>query len=400
MEGRGGNPAFIICSPSTVMCIVVNIAKSTTLTPNRHTRARNHRPDDPMIEITADGVVLDMAGTVLDGENFSGVGILVRGRSEVTIRNGMIRGFYQGIRIEDCRSVTIENCVVSDNHNPTGVGWLADTGNPNEEGFGGGIRLVGVTDSRIESITATNNFNGIELVRCERVTVRESNASHNGNVGVHLLASCDNVIENNRADHCIRFAGRFWNDTADSAGILLEEFSHRNRIVGNSLRYGGDGFFIRANNRHPSNDNYIARNDGSFSPNNAFEATFSEGNVFEDNAASYSNYGFWLGYSRNTTLRGNRVISNRADGIAIEHGSHNEIADNQIQNNLCGVRLWWSQSQVGDDASEGYVLRDNVISDSRQCGVYCLDTRDVESTGNRFDNNPHDFRQQWDSIRE
>ncbi|MCH7801009.1 MAG: right-handed parallel beta-helix repeat-containing protein [Chloroflexi bacterium] len=315
------------------------------------------------------------------------------------IRNGMIRGFYQGIKIVDCQRVTIENCVVSDNHNPADTGWLTDTASPNEEGFGGGIYLAGVTEGLIEGNTATGNFNGVDLVRCERVTVRGNNASHSGNVGIHLLASSDNVIEDNQADHCIRFAGRFWNDTADSAGILLEEYSHRNRIVGNSLRHGGDGFFIRANNRHPSNDNYVARNDGSFSPNNAFEATFSEGNLFEDNVASFSNYGFWLGYSRRTTVRNNRIISNRSDGVAIEHGSRNSIESNEISGNLCGVRLWWSPSQVGDDPSEKYVVRDNTINGSRQYGVYCLDTRDVEVTGNRFDNNSQDFRQVWEYFR-
>jgi parallel beta-helix repeat protein len=288
----------------------MKITTSASLTPDRITRAQNQQIDGPMIEIMADGVDVDMAGAVLDGENFSGVGILVHGRSDVTIRNGMIRGFYQGIKIVDCQRVTIENCVVSDNYNPTDTGWLEDTATPNENGFGGGIYLSGVTDSHIKGNTATSNYNGLDLVRCERVTVRGNDFSHSGNVGIHLLASSDNVIEDNCADHCIRFAGRFWNDTADSAGILLEEFSNRNRIIGNSLRYGGDGFFIRANNRHPSNDNYIARNDGSFSPNNAFEATFSEGNVFEDNVASFSNYGFWLGYSRTTTLRNNRIVSN------------------------------------------------------------------------------------------
>ena len=237
----------------------MKITESTILTPGRYTRAGNHSPELSIIEVEADGVVLDMAGAVLDGEDFSGVGILMRGRSDITIRNGMIRGFYQGLQIENCQRVTIENCVVSDNHNPVDAGWLADTANPSEDGFGGGIHLSHVTDSLIQGNTTTNNFNGLGLVRCERVTVRGNDASYSGNVGLHLLAPCDNIIEDNRADHCIRFAGRFWNDTADSAGILLEEFSHRNRIVGNSLRYGGDGFFIRANNRHSSNDNFIAR---------------------------------------------------------------------------------------------------------------------------------------------
>ena len=46
------------------------------------------------------------------------------------------------------------------------AGWLADTGNPNEDGFGGGIHLSHVTDNLIEGNKATNNFNGIDLVRC------------------------------------------------------------------------------------------------------------------------------------------------------------------------------------------------------------------------------------------
>ena len=93
----------------------------------------------------------------------------------------------------------------------------------------------------------------------------------------------------------------------------MEEYSHYNKIIGNSLRYSGDGFFIRANDH-----NYVARNEGSFSPNNAFEAVFSRYNVFEDNVADFSNYGFWLGYSRDTVVLRNRARSNRVDGIAIE----------------------------------------------------------------------------------
>ena len=35
-------------------------------------------------------------------------------------------------------------------------------------------------------------------------------------------------------------------------------------------------------------------NDASHSSANAFEATFSNGNIFRRNRASYSSYGFWL----------------------------------------------------------------------------------------------------------
>ena len=48
----------------------MKITESTILTPGRYTRAGNHSPELPIIEVEADGVVLDMAGAVLDGEDF------------------------------------------------------------------------------------------------------------------------------------------------------------------------------------------------------------------------------------------------------------------------------------------------------------------------------------------
>ena len=315
----------------------MKIRRTTRLEPRRYTRSEGET--DALIEVSRDGVEIDLAGAVLDGEDRTGFGVYLHDCRRVTIRNGIIKGFYYGIRAENVRELRIENCVVSDNHNPD-VGWLSDTDDPVEDGFGGGVYLCEVYDSLILGNDMNNNLNGIDLVRSDRNTIRENNASGNGNIGIHLLRSSHNSIESNRADHCIRYTDRFWCDTADSAGVLLEEYSSHNRIADNSMRYCGDGFFIRANNRHSCNHNYVARNDASFSPNNAFEAVFSEFNVFEDNIAAFSNYGFWLGYSRNSVVRGNRISTNRLDGVSIEHGSHNTIEDNDIEGNRTGIRLW------------------------------------------------------------
>ena len=339
------------------------------------------------IEVDSDGVELDLGGAVLDGETFKGSGIYVHDCEGATIRNGTIKGFYYGIRAQNVKKLRIENCVVSDNHNPSDAGWLSDTVDPAEDGFGGGIYLREVSDSLIQGNDLNNNFNGLDLVRSNANTVRGNNASNNGNIGIHLLGSSGNIIEENRADHCIRFTGRFPNDTADSAGLLLEEYSHNNRIVRNTMRYSGDGLFIRANNRHSSNHNYVAHNDGSFSPNNAFEAVFSEHNVFEDNVADFSNYGFWLGYSRHTVVRRNRVRGNRLDGVAIEHGSHNIIEENEIEGNRHGIRLWQEGARAKQDRSEDYQIRENGIRNSRECGVLYSYTDGVVLEKNTYENN-------------
>ena len=215
-------------------------------------------------------------------------------------------------------------------------------------------------------------------------------------MGIYLLSSSRNEVLHNLAEHCIRYTGRFWCDTADSAGILLENSSNHNRIIGNSLRYSGDGFFIRASNREPSNHNFISGNDGSYSPNNAFEAGFSSVNVFEDNIANCSNYGFWLGYSTNTTVKGNEIRSNRFDGIAIEHGQDNSIEDNRIEGNRNGIRLWSGPAPEGrasrDLPPRSCTISGNQINDSRDCGISVTEDHEVGLKKNCFSTQPDGLR--------
>ena len=348
--------------------IILNPDRYTAANPVPHGRSSgDHLPSDScLLEVSTDGVMVNLNGSVLDGENTINAGIYVHDCRDVTIKKGMVRAFYVGIRAVNVENLNIETCVVSDNHNPTDVEWLPDADDPKEEGFGAGIYLFRVFDSVIQGNLLNNNFNGLSLVRSKRNRIAGNNASYSGNLGIHLLGSSLNVVGDNQADHCIRYTGRFWCDTADSAGVLLEEDSHHNRITGNSLRYSGDGFFIRANNGHSCDHNYIARNDASFSPNNAFEAGFSQHNVFEENVASFSNYGFWLGFSSDTVVRHNRILANRLDGIAIDSGNQNNIQGNKIQGNRNGVRLW--SGRPGELSQITSVVR-NEINASRECAV-------------------------------
>ena len=348
--------------------IILNPDRYTAANPVPHGRSSgDHLPSDScLLEVSTDGVMVNLNGSVLDGENTINAGIYVHDCRDVTIKKGMVRAFYVGIRAVNVENLNIENCVVSDNHNPTDVEWLPDADDPKEEGFGAGIYLFRVFDSVIQGNLLNNNFNGLSLVRSKRNRIAGNNASYSGNLGIHLLGSSHNVVGDNQADHCIRYTGRFWCDTADSAGVLLEEDSHHNRITGISLRYSGDGFFIRANNGHSCDHNYIARNDASFSPNNAFESGFSQHNGFEENVASFSNYGFWLGFSSDTVVRHNRILANRLDGIAIDSGNQNNIQGNKIQGNRNGVRLW--SGRPGELSQITSVVR-NEINASRECAV-------------------------------
>ena len=369
-----------------------------TFEPSQHPVLATPASNGTVIEICADGVTLDLSGAVLDGEGKGGVGIWVHDCRDVTIANGIVIGFHYGIRAENVSDLNIRGCVVSDNTNPLDAGWLPDIEALVEEGFGGGIYLRRVRDSVIENNQTGNNFNGISLVRSEHNVISGNHASHCGNVGIYLLKSSHNQVLDNQAEHCIRYTDRFWCDTADSAGILLEDGSNRNRITGNNLRYSGDGFFIRGHHGEPSCDNFVARNDASYSPNNAFEAVFCSDNVFEDNVANYSNYGFWLGYSTNSTVRENEVRANRFDGIAIEHGQGNAIEDNRIEGNRNGIRLW-SDPARQTSANAGnprrrYTISGNQIVASRECGIFVTDDHDAILSENIWEANACDHRRQ------
>ena len=382
--------------------------KYVSVIPDRYTRATFKPSDYPglnalpapeaIIEVWTDGLVLDLSGVVLDGEGNGGVAVWVHDCSDVTIANGIVFGFHYGIRAENVSNLTVRNCVVSDNTNPLDAGWLPDIEAPVAEGFGGGIHLREVRHGTIEGNQVNNNFNGISLVRCEYNTIQDNNASCCGNVGIYLLKSSHNAVLRNRAEHCIRYTDRFWCDTADSAGILLEDGSNHNRIAGNNLRYSGDGFFIRAHNREPSNYNFITGNDASYSPNNAFEAVFSSANVFEDNVANYSNYGFWLGYSTDTTVRGNEIRANRFDGIAVEHGRANRIEGNRIEGNRNGIRLWSDppaeSNTPGGVQRRPYIVTGNQIRGSRDCGLAVTGDHEVSLMTNGFEGNGRDYVRQ------
>lgn len=349
-----------------------------------------------LIEICSDNLVLDLNGAVIDGKDFRNYGIYIHDCRNVTIINGMIKGFYYGIYAENVSNLRVENNVVSHNYNDPNRGWLDDGLNPNENGFGGGIYLFHVNDSSIVNNIINSNFNGIYLIRSSHNKIEKNNASFSGNVGIYLLGSCNNEILENIVDSCIRYGGRFWCDTCDSAGVLLEEYSHYNRITDNSMKYSGDGFFIRALNRHSSNHNYIARNDASFSPNNAFEAVFSEYNTFEDNIANFSNFGFWLGYSRHNVVKRNEIRHNRYDGIAIEHGSYNDIIRNEIENCRYGIFLFWDDKpDLGNDPSEYYLVKRNNIAECRLAGINLRDTVHVRLRKNSYAGNTKDLITQF-----
>ncbi len=347
----------------------LEISSSDTLCSGNY--AAEDPGEDGFLRIVEDGVELVAAGVRLDGMgSYSGYGVVIDSRENVLLRGIELTGYHYGVKITGSSDITVRQVRSHGNKKET-EGWLLIT-EPTQHG--GGILLLESDGCLIEDNPDLTDQNvGVELQNSHHNTVRNNVANHCTAWGIRLYASDHNTIENNEAHHCIRGGGN------DAAGMLLVQGSDRNIIEGNDLRWGGDGFFIGNEHGEPSNHNLIVGNDGSFSPHNAFEATFSDSNVFEDNIANDSHYGFWLGYSFNNIVRGNEIRNNRADGIAIDRGFFNTIEENTFSGNVNNIHLWQGSPPVpgyGDHESHHYTLRENVF-ESGDYGITAANTDSV-----------------------
>lgn len=288
------------------------------------------------VSIGASGITLDLNGATLVGSAFINYGVTWNGYNNAVVKNGTIRGFYYGIRVENASGVQVQGCTLSGNFvDPasltTSPPFLNINAGPNlgdRTNLGGGLFMRNVIGAVVSDNVMRNQENGIDLYNVTNSTVQRNDASNNTGWGIHLNASTSNIVQNNTADHCTR------TNLYDSTGFLLVNASSNNQILNNSFQYSGDGFFIGNEGGCPSNNNLVQGNNGSYAGANAFEATFSSGNQFISNIANGSNYGFWLGYSHDgNVIRGNTIRANNTSGIEIEHGQHNTIEDNDIIGN-------------------------------------------------------------------
>jgi len=375
-----------------------------------------------VIQVRADGVTIDFQGATLRGaeggadrDALTGTGVSIVGCSGVTIKNANVHGFLTNFRLEDARRVTLDRCDAS-----RGFGqriardgaannvWLSLRDLKAWRSYGAGYWIEKSDSCRVLRCTARHMQNGILLVASDHCEILQGDFCFNSGWGVGLWKSCNNRVMSNLID----FVNRPWSGGwgGDSAGVVVVNASHRNRIIGNSFTHGGDGFFL-TNTRDVGapaegacNDNLIAYNDGSYSPCNAFEATFSDGNQFIGNLANHSRYGFWCGYSNTSLYVGNQIKNNRAAGIATEHGHGHWIEANEIANNGVGVRFWHNPDR--GYASKNQTVRNNRFTANRTAvlmrrtngitidhnafldndwAVVVEDVSGARATGNRFE---------------
>lgn len=370
--------------------------------------------DSAIIVIRGDHIVLDLNGATLDGvgaaadpDQARGVGILVDGGTDVTIKNGAIRGYRVNVLARGTAKLTLADLDVGHSWKPrlyslkeheSLVDWLSFHHNEHGEWlrFGAGMYLDGVSGGEISGVRAEQGMNGLMLVKSDHLFIHDDAFQFNSGLGAGLYRSSDNRIIHNRIDFNVRgySDGVYWRGQ-DSADLLFFEQSSRNIVAYNSATHGGDGFFLWAgqstmdSGEGGANDNILYRNDFSFAPANAIEATFSR-NVFLSNRAAGSDYGLWGGYSYESKIVGNCFSGSRI-GVAIEHGQDNLIGANRFDYNTIGIKLWadpiapsdWGYPKHRDTGSRHVQIDSNLLY-LDALGVSIANTRGVLLANNTW----------------
>ena len=351
-----------------------------------------------VIIVASSGTRVDLTGVTLESgdsvpSRYTGIGLLSTGVDQVTIVGGTVNGYRHNVRIEGGRGHRISGVDVSHSREEAFHStpdrfderdWL-DIFNPEVfESYGSGLYLKWTDAASVTNVTARQAQNGIGLFGARGTYIADNDVSSNSGWGIHLWRASQNTIVRNRAHHNVRCETPAYSRGCDSAALLLREQSDSNIVADNDLRYSGDGFFLSGHrpNLRQSVGNLVIRNDATGSPHNAFESTFSWGNSFIDNRADSSAYGFWLGYSSNTIVRGNTIIGSGRAAIAIEHGSENLVAGNVIIDGPVGIHLF--APDTAGDASRGYRVDDNLLARTDK-GIVLEGTTRVKLRGNVFD---------------
>lgn len=365
------------------------------------------------ITVDADNITLDCNGAVLIGANREGRAVTCIGHSGVTIKNARIRDYYHGIYCKDGANLVVTgNQVTSTAEVPANTIFLDIWLGP-DQSYGGGVLAWNLRDSRIEDNDLQHQMNGLLTYQCSKLSVLRNNASYASGYGIHLWETSDSLFEDNYADYCCRWNKRtealgleqLGHMGADATGFLIVRGSCRNTFRRNFARMGGDGFFLAGlapdMEKVQCNDNLFEENDGSLSPNIAFEATFSRGNIFRNNRADRCNYGFWLGFSWDNVIENNRMVHNRQAGIAVENGHGMIVRGNEFHSNAHGVLLWTKQADAFREAypesltSHNWIIEENsfirngkaiCIAADKDHGVRPL----PEAESGRPEQRPHD----------
>jgi nitrous oxidase accessory protein NosD len=325
-------------------------------------------------------VILDGDSCFVDGVGKTGYMIKINNSHNIVIRNfDSVFRYKYAVYITNSDHITINNNVFCHNKVDSS-GWI-DVWANYTQALGGGVMMYQSRAAHIYNNEMTLQNDGVALYHCDSIKIHDNDFSWNTSFGIRMFwtDSC-HIYQNNCSN-----VNRPLTDPSDCAALLLI-ISNENKVEYNDLSYSGDGVFLgQYQYSTTKNNNYFAYNECSYSPHNAIEATFADGNIYEHNKCNYSHYGLWLGYSFNSVVNSNEIIGNYQSGIAVDRGFNNLISGNLIKDNPIGIELWEGTPATGYSSfhSQDYPIHDNNF-DGNTRAVSSVNTKHALIVNNEF----------------
>jgi len=287
-------PVWATAASGAVLSCGQTITQSTVLDNDLSGCANNG------IVIGANNITLDLNGRTVSGTAGSGDGggVVLVGRTGVTVRNGTVTNFDVGVVIEGGSANTVQGVNALNNISYENV--------PVRRG-GDGIAILSSRDNRILNNNTVNNgpYSGIGIYS------NVDSAHPRSTTGV----SSGNVVDGNNVSGNIQ--GRQPNNVVnnDNIGIRLEPGNTGNSILNNRVTNNGlDGITLFRNNTFT-----IVRGN-AVTRNGFYRQTARRGNGI----------GLQIGGANDNIVENNISTQNADNGISIRNGSLRNIVRNNI----------------------------------------------------------------------
>ena len=330
-------------------------------------------------------IIIDAANVNVSGDNYTGYFIKINNSTNIIIRNfNLVSNYKYATYITNAEYIEIHD----NNFNYNKVdssGWISIWTNYTSA-LGGGVMMYQVKHAMIHDNNMRFQNDGVALYHCDNIDIWDNDFSWNTSFGIRMYFTDTCHIHYNNCSH----VNRPFTNPSDCAALLVL-VSNKNLVEYNDLSYSGDGVFLGQFEYSSTPNNNIFRfNECSYSPHNAIEATFADGNVFYGNKCNYSHYGLWLGYSFNSVVDSNEIIGNQYSGIAIDRGFNNTIINNIIAENPNGIELWEGDGipPYQNQYSHDYYIWNNII-ERNELAITADNTEHLVLKGNtlKYNNN-------------
>jgi nitrous oxidase accessory protein NosD len=341
-------------------------------------------PADGVIHLNGvQNVALNGDSCRVNGVGKTGYMIKIANSHNIVIKNfDSVFGYKYAVHIMNSSNITINGNVFCRNKVDSS-GWI-DVWANYTAALGGGVMMYQCRAAHIYDNIMTMQNDGVALYYCDSVKIHDNDFSWNTSFGIRMFWTDTCHIYQNNCSH----VNRPLTDPSDCAALLMI-ISNANRVENNDLSYSGDGVFLgQYQHSTTKNNNYFAFNECSYSPHNAIEATFADGNVYKHNKCNFSHYGLWLGYSFNSVVDSNEIIGNYQSGLAIDRGFSNVISNNLIKNNPIGIELWEGTPVTGYSSyrSQNYPIHLNAFEGNTKA-ISSINTRHAVIDSNEFNYN-------------